>query len=129
MDDSNLKYQKIHWYIVLQNSKGSIADTYQFALISEKAKYTYKSETPLIEIQQTGKPIQMYGTLTFINDLDAQTFWNKLTTTTKASDVIYAKLDLTSNSHHWSDDRVEPDIILNQIILGSDSQFAILGIN
>lgn len=71
----------------------------------------------------------MYGTLTFINNADAQTFWNKLSTTVKSTDIIYAKLDLTSNSHHWSDARVQPDIILNQIILGDENQLAILGVN
>lgn len=98
-------------------------------MITEKAKYTYKSETPITELQRVGHPVEMYGTLTFINETDAQAFWDKLLATIKGSDVIYAKMDLTSNSHHWSDDRVQPDIILDQIIIGDEKQLAALGIN
>lgn len=70
----------------------------------------------------------MYGTLTFTNNADAQSFYNTMISTVKGADVIYAKLDRTLNSHHWSDDRVEPDIILSQTILGDEKQLAILGV-
>lgn len=111
------------------NSKGSIADAYQFAIITEKAKYTYKSTTPILEIQRTGKPVEMYGSLTFINNADAVLFYNQLSSVVKVGDIIYGKIDRLSNSHHWSDDRVEPDIILDEIVLGDVKQLAILGIN
>ena len=70
----------------------------------------------------------MYGTLTFTNTVDAQAYYTKIITTIKGADVIYAKIDLTLNSHHWSDERVQPDVILGQTILGDEKQLAILGI-
>ena len=129
MDDSNIKYQRVDWYIVLLNTKGVIADSYQFALVTEESKYVYKSTVTPIEIQQSGKPIRMYGSLTFINDNDSIIFYNALISLVKSSDIIYAQLDRTSNSHHWSDDRVQPDIMLQKTVLGDANQLAILGIN
>lgn len=129
IDDSNSKYKKVHWYIVLASNKRTVADSFQLSLITEKAKYTYKSETPITLQQSTGSPIQMYGTLTFINNADADTLWDSLKTIVLPTQIVYAKLDLSSNAHHWSNDRVPPDIILDQIILGDVNQLAILGIN
>lgn len=60
----------------------------------------------------------MWGTLTFLTNADANTFWAKLQTIVVSNQVIYAKFDLTQNAHHWSDNRVPPDIITDQIILG-----------
>ena len=91
----------------------------QALLITEKAKYLYKSTDPIIEIKaDSSKPIQMSGTLTFLDSVQAQGYYTKLVTTLKSADVLYAKIDLTLNSHHWSDDRVQPDVILGQTILG-----------
>jgi len=127
--DDFLKYQKVHWYIVYPESKTLTSDALQTILQSAKTLYTYKSQDPITQQKQTGKPIQMYGTLTFIESTDAQAYYTKIITTVKGADVIYAKIDLTSNSHHWSNDRVQPDIILGQTILGDENQLAILGIN
>lgn len=88
-------------------------------MLSEKSRYEYKSEDQIIQSKEDlSRPIEMSGTLTFITSTDAQAYYTKIITTVKGADVIYAKIDLTSNSHHWSDDRVEPDIILGQTILG-----------
>jgi len=60
----------------------------------------------------------MFGSFTFLNDSDAITFMNFLKSK-NINGVLYAKIDMTINNHHWSDDRVQPDIILDQIILGN----------
>jgi hypothetical protein len=105
------------------------SDALQTILVNDEKLYQYKSKTIITQQKESGKPIQMYGTLTFIESTDAQTYYTKIITTVKSADVIYAKIDLTSNSHHWSDDRVQPDIILGQTILGDENQLALLGIN
>ena len=129
IDDSNLKYQKVHWYIVYPISKTLTSDALQTVLVNDKKLYEFKSEDPITQEKIINEPIQMFGTLTFIESTDAQAYYTKIITTVKGADVIYAKIDLTSNSHHWSDDRVQPDIILGQTILGDEKQLAILGIN
>ena len=69
----------------------------------------------------------MSGTLTFIDSVEAQAYYTKIITTIKGADVLYAKIDLTLNSHHWTDDAVEPDIILGQTILGDANAISFLG--
>ena len=118
IDDSKIKYQKVHWYIVYPVSKTLTSDALQTVLVNDKKLYEFKSEDPITQDKRIDEPIQMFGTLTFIESTDAQAYYTKIITTVKGADVIYAKIDLTSNSHHWSDDRVQPDIILGQTILG-----------
>ena len=93
----------------------------QTVLVNDKKLYEFKSEDPITQDKRVDEPVQMYGTLTFIESTDAQAYYTKIITTVKGADVIYAKIDLTSNSHHWSDDRVQPDIILGQTILGDSN--------
>ena len=118
IDDSNLKYQKVHWYIVYPVSKTLTSDALQTVLVNDEKLYEYKSQDPIIQDKRVNEPLQMFGTLTFIESTDAQAYYTKIITTVKGADVLYAKIDLTSNSHHWSDDRVQPDIILGKTILG-----------
>ena len=59
----------------------------------------------------------MFGSFTFLNDADATIFMDFLKSK-NINGVLYAKIDMTINNHHWSDDRVQPAIILDQIILG-----------
>jgi len=59
----------------------------------------------------------MFGSFTFLNDADAQTFMDFLKSK-NINGVLYAQIDMTINNHHWSDDRVQPAIFLDQIILG-----------
>jgi len=120
IDDSNLKYQKVHWYIVYPVSKTLTSDALQTVLVNDKKLYEFKSEDPMTQQKEINQPVQIYGTLTFIESTDAQAYYTKIITTVKGADVLYAKIDLTSNSHHWSDDRVQPDIILGQTILGDE---------
>ena len=120
IDDSNLKYQKVHWYIVYPVSKTLTSDALQTVLVNDEKLYEYKSQDPIIQDKRVNEPLQMFGTLTFIESTDAQAYYTKIITTVKGADVLYAKIDLTSNSHHWSDDRVQPDIILGQTILGDE---------
>lgn len=88
-------------------------------MTNDQKLYEYKSQDAITQQKaDLTRPIEMYGTLTFIESTDAQAYYTKLITTVKGADVIYAKIDLTSNSHHWSDDRVQPDVILGQTILG-----------
>ena len=129
IDDSKIKYQKVHWYIVYPVSKTLTSNALQTVLINDEKLYDYKSQEPIRQVKEINRPIEMSGGLTFIESTDAQTYYTKIITTVKGVDVIYAKIDLTSNSHHWSDDRVQPDIILGQTILGDEKQLAILGIN
>ena len=120
IDDSKIKYQKVHWYIVYPVSKTLTSDALQTVLINDEKLYDYKSQDPIIQDKRVDEAIQMFGTLTFIESTDAQAYYTKIITTVKGADVLYAKIDLTSNSHHWSDDRVQPDIILGQTILGDE---------
>ena len=69
----------------------------------------------------------MSGTLTFIDSVEAQAYYTKIITTVKGADVLYAKIDLTLNSHHWTDDTVEPDTIVGQTILGNENAISFLG--
>ena len=62
----------------------------------------------------------MFGSFTFLDDADAVTFMNFLHSK-NLNAVLYAKIDMTINNHHWSDDRVQPAIILDQIILGDSN--------
>jgi hypothetical protein len=121
IDDSRIKYQKVHWYIVYPETKTLTSDALQTVLVNDKKLYEFKSEDPITQDKRIDEPIQMFGTLTFIESTDAQAYYTKIITTVKGADVIYAKIDLTSNSHHWSDDRVQPDIILGQTILGDSN--------
>ena len=121
IDDSKIKYQKVHWYIVYPISKTLTSDALQTVLVNDKKLYEFKSEDPITQEKRIDEPVQMFGTLTFIESTDAQAYYTKIITTVKGADVIYAKIDLTSNSHHWSDDRVQPDIILGQTILGDSN--------
>ena len=120
IDDSKIKYQKVHWYIVYPVSKTLTSDSLQTVLINDEKLYDYKSQDPITQVKTINEPVQMFGTLTFIESTDAQAYYTKIITTVKGADVLYAKIDLTSNSHHWSDDRVQPDIILGQTILGDE---------
>ena len=92
----------------------------QTVLVNDEKLYEYKSQDHIIQDKRVNEPLQMFGTLTFIESTDAQAYYTKIITTVKGADVLYAKIDLTSNSHHWSDDRVQPDIILGQTILGDE---------
>jgi len=121
IDDSRIKYQKVHWYIVYPETKTLTSDALQTVLVNDKKLYEFKSEDPITQDKRIDEPIQMFGTLTFIESTDAQAYYTKIITTVKGADVLYAKIDLTSNSHHWSDDRVQPDIILGQTILGDSN--------
>ena len=118
IDDSKIKYQKVHWYIVYPVSKTLTSNALQTVLINDEKLYDYKSQDLITQVKTINEPVQMFGTLTFIESTDAQAYYTKIITTVKGADVIYAKIDLTLNSHHWSDDRVQPDIILGQTILG-----------
>ena len=120
IDDSKIKYQKVHWYIVYPVSKTLTSNALQTVLINDEKLYDYKSQDLITQVKTINEPVQMFGTLTFIESTDAQAYYTKIITTVKGADVIYAKIDLTSNSHHWSDDRVQPDIILGQTILGDE---------
>ena len=126
IDDSNIKYYKAHWYIVYPTAKEIETDILQTLLTSEKAKYELKSEDPII--QEKTNVVQLSGTLTFKNQHDGLLYYSKMLSSITFNDVIYAKFDLTNNTHHWSDDRVLPDEILAQLIQGDTSQFEILGI-
>ena len=121
IDDSKIKYQKVHWYIVYPVSKTLTSDALQTVLVNDQKLYEFKSEDPITQQKEINQPIQMYGTLTFTDSTDAQAYYTKIITTVKGADVIYAKIDLTLNSHHWSNDRVQPDIILGQTILGDSN--------
>ena len=63
----------------------------------------------------------MSGTLTFLDSVEAQGYYTKIITTIKGADVLYAKIDLTLNSHHWTNDKIQPDQILGQTILGDSN--------
>ena len=126
IDDSKIKYQKVHWYIVYPVSKTLTSDVLQTVLINDKKLYEFKSEDPITQQKEINQSVQMFGTLTFIESTDAQAYYTKIISTVKGADVLYAKIDLTSNSHHWSNDRILPDSILGQTILGDERQVAIL---
>ena len=68
----------------------------------------------------------MSGTLTFLDTVEAQGYYTKIVTTLKSVDVIYAKIDLTLNSHHWANNRVQADQVLGQTILGDVNAISII---
>ena len=129
IDDSRIKYQRVDWYIVYPISKTLTSDALQTVLVNDEKLYDYKSKEPIRQVKEIDRPVEMTGGLTFIKSTDALTYYTKIITTIKGADVIYARIYLLDNSHHWSDDRVQPDIILGQTILGDEKQLAILGIN
>ena len=120
IDDSKLKYQKVHWYIVYPVSKTLTSDALQTVLVNDKKLYEFKSEDPITQQKVIDRPIEMFGTLTFIESTDAQAYYTKIITTVKDTDVIYAKIYLLDNSHHWLNDKIRPDTILGQTTLGEE---------
>lgn len=88
-------------------------------IITEQTKYQYKSLVSPVQLKaDISKPIVMSGSLTFLDSTDALTYYTKIITTIKGADVIYAKIDFLDNSHHWTNDKVQPDAILGQTIFG-----------
>ena len=119
IDDSKIKYKRVDWYIVYPQSKSLTSDQLQTILVNDQKLYQYKSQEPIRqEKTDLTRPIEMNGGLTFIDSNDALSYYTKIITTLRASDVIYAKIDYLDNSHHWSNDKVQPDSILGQTILG-----------
>lgn len=125
LDDSNTKYQRVEWIAYYPEARNSMSDQLQSILISERERYEFKSENPIIQDKRIGDLTLMYGSLTFRKSIDAQWYYLNIITTMRASDVVYAKVQLLDNSHHWTDNKIEPDDILGQTIYG-EPNFALL---
>src|SRR3990167_6569269 len=111
-DDSKIKYQRVQWFIVYPESKTSTSDSLQSILINDQNLYDYKSQEELQQIKPQKGQIYQIGSLTFIESTDALEYYTKIITIAKGGDVIFAKIYLLDNSHHWSNDRILPDSIL-----------------
>ncbi len=78
----------------------------------------------ITENGQTQHHIEAF--FTFINPTGASGFYvgkvNTFTTLDNANRIHFAQIDLLSNNHHWEDDRIQPDIILAQTILGDPDE-------
>ena len=126
IDDSKIKYQRVQWFIVYPESKTLTSDSLQSVLVNDQKLYDYKSQEKLQQIKPQNGQIFQIGSLTFIEPTDALEYYTKIITIVKGGDVIFAKIYLLDNTHHWSNDRILPDSILGQTILGDERQVAIL---
>ena len=118
IDDSQISYNRIDYYIIFPLNRVVTANALHTAISQEEIKYNYKNL--ILPTISSTTAIQMFGSFTFLNNADAVTFMNFLHTK-NLNGVIYAKIDMTINNHHWADDRVQPDIIIDQIILGDSN--------
>jgi len=115
VDDSNISYNRIDYYIVFPLNRIATANALHTAISQEEVKYEYKNL--VLPSIKTTTVITMFGSFTFLDNSNAATFMDFLKSK-NINGVLYAQIDMTINNHHWSDDRVQPDIILDQIILG-----------